>query len=182
MSYNKNIWKNGDIITESKMNNIENGIYMAHDEINTLKNNTPTGGSNNASDISITDAANNFTATNVEGALQEVGSQIKDIANKFTNVTTPEDSGTNGHNNNNRLPSFPTANTEYEIVISENVTTNEVRWFIDGTLVQDGTTTLLNPLYLANTQGQYRFIGNYSLIEIYNGYCATYDDFIALSN
>ena len=46
MSYNKNIWKNGDIITESKMNNIENGIYMAHDEINTLKNNTPTGGSN----------------------------------------------------------------------------------------------------------------------------------------
>ena len=33
MSYNKKIWKNGDLITKTSMNNIENGIYTAHDEI-----------------------------------------------------------------------------------------------------------------------------------------------------
>ena len=45
MSYNKKIWKNGDLITKESMNNIENGIYTAHDEIEKLKNNTSTGGS-----------------------------------------------------------------------------------------------------------------------------------------
>lgn len=39
------------------------------------------GTSATASNITITDTANNFTATNVEDALAEVGSQIKDIAN-----------------------------------------------------------------------------------------------------
>lgn len=38
MSYNKKIWANGDIITKEGMNNIEDGIYTAHDEIQTLKN------------------------------------------------------------------------------------------------------------------------------------------------
>ena len=83
MSYNKKVWANGDLITKESMNNIENGIYTAHDEIETLKNNTSTGGSNNASDITITDTGNYFTSTNVEGALQEAGSQIKDIANNI---------------------------------------------------------------------------------------------------
>ena len=40
MSYNKKIWKNGDIITEESLNNIEDGIHTAHDEIERLKNNT----------------------------------------------------------------------------------------------------------------------------------------------
>ena len=44
MSYNKRIWANGDLITKERMNNIEDGIYNAHEEINTLKNNTSTGG------------------------------------------------------------------------------------------------------------------------------------------
>lgn len=43
MSYNKKIWANGDLIKEEHLNNIENGIYTAHDEINILKNNTPKG-------------------------------------------------------------------------------------------------------------------------------------------
>ena len=86
MAYNKKTWANGDLITKESMNNIENGIYKAHDEIETLKNNTSTGGSNNASDISITDTGNYFTNSDVEGALQEVGSQIKDIANNMENI------------------------------------------------------------------------------------------------
>ena len=39
----------------------------------------PVDGSNNAKDILITDEGGYFTVTNVEGALQEVGSQIKEI-------------------------------------------------------------------------------------------------------
>ena len=38
MSYNKKIWKNGDLITKERMNNIEDGIYDAHDEINAIDN------------------------------------------------------------------------------------------------------------------------------------------------
>lgn len=33
MSYNKRPWANGDLITKERMNNIENGIYDAHDKI-----------------------------------------------------------------------------------------------------------------------------------------------------
>lgn len=52
MSYNKKIWKNGDIITKESLNNIEDGIYTAHDEIERLKNNTSTGGSSGEVDLS----------------------------------------------------------------------------------------------------------------------------------
>ena len=35
MSYNKNTWQNGDIITREKLNNMENGIYTANNNIPT---------------------------------------------------------------------------------------------------------------------------------------------------
>lgn len=41
MPYNKNIWKRKDRITKEKLNNIENGIYEAHDKINNINNNIP---------------------------------------------------------------------------------------------------------------------------------------------
>ena len=80
----------------------------------------------------------------------------------------------------NRLPEAPEINTEYEIVITEQVSTGNVRWFVNGTLVQDGTTTLFSPAALGNTEGSNRFVGSYSLIEIYAGFCDTYDDFTNL--
>ena len=99
-------------------------------------------------------------------------------SNSFANVTTgSENSGLSS----NRLSTAPVNGQEYELVISENIDGN-VRWFIDGTLVQNGTSTLFNPLYISNAEGNSRFTGSYSLIEIYNEYCNTYDDFIALSN
>ena len=52
MAYNKKIWANGDLITKESMNNIENGIYNAHDEIASLKNNTSTGGGSGEVDLS----------------------------------------------------------------------------------------------------------------------------------
>ena len=81
----------------------------------------------------------------------------------------------------NRLSVAPVIGQEYELVISENIDGN-VRWYIDGTLVQNGTTTLINPLYLHNTEGGVRFIGSYSLIEIYDGYCNDYTDFTNMIN
>lgn len=96
----------------------------------------------------------------------------------FNNCTV---GATLGSANENRLPGIPTANTEYEIVISENIDGN-IRWFVNGALVQDGTTTFHNPLYLANTEGTNRFIGSYSLIEVYNGYCNDYTEFTNMIN
>lgn len=37
MSYNKRPWANGDLITKERMNNIENGIYDAHTDTNTAR-------------------------------------------------------------------------------------------------------------------------------------------------
>lgn len=99
-------------------------------------------------------------------------------SNNFANVTMGSE---NGGNNSNRLPASPVTGQEYELVISENVDGN-IRWYIDGTLVQDGTTTLFNPLYLSNTEGVNRFVGSYSLIEIYNGYCNNYTEFTNMVN
>lgn len=87
----------------------------------------------------------------------------------------------NSSDNSNRLTSPPITGREYELVISENADGN-VRWFIDGTLVQNGTTTLFNPLYITNIEGANRFIGSYSLIEIYNGYCNDYTEFTNMVN
>ena len=83
--------------------------------------------------------------------------------------------------NDNRLSTAPVTGQEYELVISENADGN-VRWFIDGTLVQNGTTTLREPLYIHNAEGNARFIGSYSLIEIYNEYCNDYTEFTNMVN
>lgn len=75
-NYNKTTWGTGDRITDAKLNKIEAGI----DGVNKKVASGGTG-SNNAGDISIADTGNYFTSTNVEGALQEAGSQIKEIVN-----------------------------------------------------------------------------------------------------
>ena len=72
MAYNKKTWANGDLITKESMNNIENGIYTAHDEIKTLKNNT-------LDNTTLID--DNSTTTNKTWSSSKIDSQIKDIAN-----------------------------------------------------------------------------------------------------
>ena len=81
----------------------------------------------------------------------------------------------------NRLSTAPVTGQEYELVISEHINGN-VRWFVDGTLVQDGTTTHFNPLYISNVEGSNRFVGSYSLIEIYDEYCNNYAEFTNMVN
>ena len=66
-NYLKTTWVPGMIITSAKLNKIETALYDAC--------RTKTAG-----DISLTDTSGNFTSDNVEGALSEINSQIKDIA------------------------------------------------------------------------------------------------------
>lgn len=99
-------------------------------------------------------------------------------SNKFSNNTVGSDSNSYS---DNRLSTAPVTGQEYELVISENANGN-IKWYIDGTLVQDGTTVLHDPLYLGNVEGSNRFIGTYSLMEIYNEYYETYQDFTNMIN
>ena len=75
--YVKTTWAKGDKISVERLNKMEEGIY---NNSSRLKN-IGTGGSTNASDITITDVNDNFESANVEGALNELGTQYKDIAN-----------------------------------------------------------------------------------------------------
>ena len=38
MAYKKKVWKTGDIMKQEDINNIENGIYEAHQELKNLHN------------------------------------------------------------------------------------------------------------------------------------------------
>ena len=73
MSYNKRLWANGDLITKERMNNIENGIYDAHDKIEGAINDL---GTEELTTIS----------KKIKGAINELGSQIKDKAYKLDSV------------------------------------------------------------------------------------------------
>ena len=96
MSYNKKIWKNGDLITKESMNNIEDGIYDAHDKINAINNKVEenTTDTNTArqdiSDIKLQIGPEELTTTSkkIKGAINELDSQIKDIENSKTDKAT----------------------------------------------------------------------------------------------
>ena len=85
MAYNKKTWANGDLITKESMNNIENGIYKAHDEIETLKNNTPTGGSN-INDTTAS-ATTTYSSNKIEAIKEDLSSQISTSGG---NINIPE--------------------------------------------------------------------------------------------
>ena len=78
--------KGADGVTTSIV--VNGNTYTHVDGVITLPNypTSVTGGSNNAIDILIEDAGNNFVAENVEDALSEVSSQIKDIETRIDNL------------------------------------------------------------------------------------------------
>ena len=91
MYNNKKIWANGDLITKERMNNIEDGIYNAHEEINTLKNNTSTGGSN-INDTSAS-ATTTYSSNKIESIKEELSSRISAIGGSgiiFENIEVDE--------------------------------------------------------------------------------------------
>ena len=90
MSYNKRTWANGDLITKERMNNIEDGIYDAHDKINAINNKVEenTTDTNTArqdiSDIKLQIGTEELTTTSkkIKGAINDLSSQIKERATK----------------------------------------------------------------------------------------------------
>ena len=87
MYYNKKIWANGDLITKESMNNIENGIYDAYNEINTINNKVEENTTNtntarqDISDIKLQIGTEELTTTSkkIKGSINELSSQTKDI-------------------------------------------------------------------------------------------------------
>ena len=73
-NYIETTWVNRQVISSANLNKIEQGITGVNQKADSATR---------ASNITISDTANNFTATNVEDALAEVGSQIKDIENEL---------------------------------------------------------------------------------------------------
>ena len=80
-------------------------------------------------------------------------------------------------NMSNRLTGNPELNHEYEIILSQN-SDGSLRYWIDGVLVQDGIMSPRNNWnYLGNAEGNGRFAGSYSLIELYEQYFNEYPNF-----
>ena len=94
MSYNKRIWANGDLITKERMNNIENGIYDAHDKINVINNKVEenTTDTNTArqdiSDIKLQIGTEELTTTSkkIKGAINALSLQINNLQNQINNL------------------------------------------------------------------------------------------------
>lgn len=94
MVYKKKVWKTGDIMKQEDINNIENGIYEAHQELQNLHNYDDTEIKN-----IIGSGTLSTLAKDLKGAINEVNSQCKDIENKTNDylkkicVMMPESSG-----------------------------------------------------------------------------------------
>ena len=89
MSYNKKIKKNGDIITKEGMNNIEDGIYNAHEEINTLKNNTSTGGGTGDTNVNCTGISLDRTFLELGVSNEESGGETRIDKYQLVATITP---------------------------------------------------------------------------------------------
>ena len=90
-NYNKTNWGTGDRITAAKLNKMEAAI----DGVNKKVASGGTG-STQASGVSIQDTANNFTATNVEGALAELFQSVSNGKSLIASAIT--DKGVNTSN------------------------------------------------------------------------------------
>ena len=96
-NYNKTTWATGDRITDAKLSKIENGIYDAHNKINAINNKVEESTTNtntakqDINDIKLQIGTEELTTTSkkLKGAINELDSQIKDIANnKADKLTT----------------------------------------------------------------------------------------------
>ena len=130
MSYNKRTWANGDLITKERMNNIENGIYDAHDEIGKIKNNTSSG-----TGITPEQAQQLNTAYTHS---QSVHVQASDIPTKTSELTNDSDY-VNSTYVNNKIAEASLSGGEVDLsryVTKETGNANQIT-FADGQSFQD---------------------------------------------
>lgn len=140
--YVKTTWAKGDKISVERLNKMEEGIY---NNSSRLKN-IGTGGSTNASDITITDVNDNFESANVEGALNELGTQYKDIANELDKIVITG-GGLSTTEKNLILTLFK--NATYSVDMSNTVNTLET--LFNGGSTDNDTYTITNNLTNVST-------------------------------
>lgn len=140
--YVKTTWAKGDKISVERLNKMEEGIY---NNSSRLKN-IGTGGSTNASDITITDVNDNFESANVEGALNELGTQYKDIVDKVDKLVITG-GGLSTTEKNLILTLFK--NATYLVDMSNTVNTLET--LFNGGSTDSDTYTIINNLTNVST-------------------------------
>lgn len=119
-------------------------------------------GSNNASDIAIKDTNNNFKSENVEDALAEIGSQIKDIANYSL-----EKSSDDGKLYLKKGTEYVGTGIEIVSITDEQISTILKGFIADGTLGGAGTINppIDDPVIVPDTTPQ---VEGYSVYEYLN--------------
>ena len=142
MSYNKRIWANGDLITKERMNNIEDGIFDAHDKINAIndkveENTTDTNTARqDISDIKLQIGTEELTTTSkkIKGAINDLSSQIKDIETRIDNLENSSGGGMTPDSTNNVI--LLVTQAQYNSLIAgETVTIDGVQHTYDENMI-----------------------------------------------
>ena len=96
-----------------------------------------TGGSNKAVNVSITDSQKFYDSSNVEGALAEIGYDVKDIKKQLKNHTTNHPSGGGGGS------VLPTITSDFEITTSDGETPITIPIYFTSPNLGEGTLYIL---------------------------------------
>lgn len=172
MVYKKKLWKTGDIMKQEDINNIENGIYEAHQELQNLHNYDDTVIKNDIKNIKtdLGTAQLTTTAKDVKGAVNEVNSQCKDKVNKNEIIINVKDFGAVGDGVTDDTIAIQTAINEGTIItfprgiyrITDTITINKSfvmlgsDWCGDTNLSKATTTILFDSI----ENDKYAFICN----------------------
>ena len=99
-----------------------------------------TGGSNKAVNVSITDSQKFYDSSNVEGALAEIGYDVKDIKKQLKNHTTHHPGGSGGGGGGSVLP---TIMSDFEITTSDGESPITIPIYFTSPNLGEGTLYIL---------------------------------------
>ena len=100
-----------------------------------------TGGSNKAVNVSITDSQKFYDSSNVEGALAEIGYDVKDIKKQLKNHTTHHPGGSGGGGGGGSV--LPTITSDFEITTSDGETPITIPIYFTSPNLGEGTLYIL---------------------------------------
>ena len=106
---------------------------------------TNAGGSNKASDVSINDIGDHYTATNVESALQEISSKNKETAANVSSISAAFYEHINNHPTGGGGGTMPTIEVEdgFTWTNSDGVSETRIPVFFTSPNMGDGTVYIL---------------------------------------
>ena len=100
-----------------------------------------TGGSNKAVNVSITDSQKFYDSSNVEGALAEIGYDVKDIKKQLKNHTTHHPGGSGGGGGGGSV--LPTITSDFEITTSDGESPITIPIYFTSPNLGEGTLYIL---------------------------------------